>query len=184
MSSYSILAAKIKSSQPSGGPATPLKAVAIAGFSNCGKTELICKLLSLAGKRGFRVAAVKHSHKILEVDQPGKDTWRFRQAGARTVALAGPGLLQVTHFPAEDLPAEAVLAALPHDADFVLVEGYKHGPWPKIVFVPADNSGADLSSFPNIIAYISEHPLTTDLPVFSRDQVPEILNFILQWLKI
>ena len=184
MSSYSTLADKIKSFQQSGGPATLFKAVALAGFSNCGKTELICKLLSLAGERGFRVAAVKHSHKILEVDQPGKDTWRFRQAGAQTVALAAPGLLQVTHSPAGDLPAEAVLAALPHDADFVLVEGFKHGPWPKMIFVPAGLSGADLPSFPNIIAYISEHPLTTDLPVFSRDQVPEILDFILQWLEI
>jgi molybdopterin-guanine dinucleotide biosynthesis protein B len=162
----------------------PVKAVAIVGFSNCGKTELICKLLSLAGERGFRVAAVKHSHKVLDIDQPGKDTWRFRQAGARTVALAGPGLLQVTHFPDGDLPAEAVLAALPDDANFVLVEGYKHGPWPKIVFIAADNSGVDLPSFPDSIAYISEHPLTIDLPVFSRDQVPEILDFILQWLNL
>ena len=117
--------------------------MAIAGFSNCGKTELICKLSSLATERGFQVAAVKHSHKTLEVDQPGKDTWRFRQAGARTVALAGPGLLQVTYFRPEDLAAEAVLAALPGDVDFVLVEGYKHGPWPKIVFRPRRNSGAD-----------------------------------------
>ena len=176
--------AEIKSSQKYGGPATPIKAVAIAGFSNCGKTELICRLISLAGERGFRVAAVKHSHKILEVDLPGKDTWRFRQAGARTVALTGPGLLQVTHFPTGDLPAEAVLTALPHGADFVLVEGYKHGSWPKMIFVPAGNSGAALPSFPNIIAYISEHPLTADLPVFSRDQVPEILDFILRWLNI
>jgi molybdopterin-guanine dinucleotide biosynthesis adapter protein len=162
----------------------PLKAVAIVGFSNCGKTALICKLLSLAGAQGFRVAAVKHSHKILAVDQPGKDTWRFRQAGARSVALAAPGLLQVTQFPDGDLPGEAVLAALPQDAAFVLVEGYKHGPWPKIVFIAPDHAGADLPSFLNCIAYISERPLTTDLPVFSRDQVPEILDFILQWLNL
>jgi molybdopterin-guanine dinucleotide biosynthesis adapter protein len=162
----------------------PLKAVAIVGFSNCGKTELICKLLSLAGEQGFRVAAVKHSHKILQVDQPGKDTWRFRQAGARTVALVAPGLLQVTHFPTVDLPAEAVLAALPHDADFVLVEGYKHGPWPKIVFLAPDNSGAGPPAYQNIIAYICDHALTTDMPVFSRDQVSEILDFILRWLNL
>ena len=161
-----------------------MKVIAIAGFSNCGKTELICKLISLAKQRGFQVAAIKHSHKTLEVDIPGKDTWRLRQAGARTVALAAPGLLQVTYFPVEDLPAEAVLAALPGVSDFVLVEGYKHGPWPKIVFVPPPDIGSALPDYENIIAYISDAALDTELPVFSRDQFPEILDFILQWLKI
>ena len=109
----------------------------MVGFSNCGKTELICKLLTLARARGCRVAAVKHSHKKLKMDQAGKDTWRFREAGARAVALAGPGLLQVTHIRPDDPPMATVLAALPGNLDFVLVEGYKTGPLPKIVFVPA-----------------------------------------------
>ena len=169
---------------PHHGTITAVKTIAIAGFANCGKTELIGKLISLATQRGFQVAAIKHSHKTLEVDKPGKDTWRLRQAGARTVALAAPGLLQVTYFPAADLPAQAVLAALPGNADFVLVEGYKHGPWPKIVFLPPPEPGAPLPDFENIIAYISDAAVNTALPVFSREQVPEILDFILQWLKI
>jgi len=161
-----------------------MRAIAIAGFSNCGKTELICKLISLAKQRGFQVAAIKHSHKTIEVDNPGKDTWRLRQSGAKAVALAAPGLLQVTYFPAEDLPAQAVLAALPGNSDFLLVEGYKHGPWPKIVFVPPPETGSALPDYENIIAYISDAALNTELPVFSREQVPEILDFILQWLNI
>ncbi len=165
-------------------PAAPLRALAVVGFSNCGKTELICKLLTLAQARGYRVAALKHSHKTLEVDQPGKDTWRFRQAGARAVALAAPGLLQVTHILAGDPPAAAALAALPGNLDFVLVEGYKRGPLPKIVFVPEETASRDLPVYEEIIAYISEATLNTELPVFSRDQAPEILDFILQWLKI
>jgi molybdopterin-guanine dinucleotide biosynthesis protein B len=165
-------------------PVTALKVIAIAGFANCGKTELIGKLIGLATQRGFQVAAIKHSHKTLEVDKPGKDTWRLRQAGARTVALAAPGLLQVIYFPPEDLPPQAVLAALPGTADFVLVEGYKHGPWPKIVFLPPPAPGASLPDYENIIAYISDAAVDTALPVFSREQAPEILDFILQWLKI
>jgi molybdopterin-guanine dinucleotide biosynthesis adapter protein len=168
--------------KPSGGVA-PLRAVAVVGFSNCGKTELICKLLSLAQYRGYRVAALKHSHKTLEVDQPGKDTWRFRQAGAQAVALAAPGLLQVTHIVTEDPPVAAALAVLPDNLDFVLVEGYKRGPLPKIVFVPLGTPSADLPVFEKIIAYINDTALPTELPVFSRDQAPEILDFILQWLK-
>jgi molybdopterin-guanine dinucleotide biosynthesis adapter protein len=178
--------ASTSAGQPSShsvGPALPLPAVAIVGLASCGKTELICKLLALAQERGLRVAALKHSHKNLQVDQPGKDTWRFRQAGARAVALAAPGLLQVTHFPAADPPAAEVLAALPADVDFVLVEGYKTGPMPKIVFVPPGNPGAELPKFTNSIAYICDRALNTALPVFCRDQAGEILDFILQWLQ-
>jgi molybdopterin-guanine dinucleotide biosynthesis adapter protein len=152
------------------------------GPSNCGKTELICKLLTLSRERGYRVAAVKHSHRTPEVDQPGKDTWRFRQAGAQAVALAAPGLLQVTHILADDPPASAALAALPGNLDFVLVEGYKRGSLTKIVFIPSETAGGDLPAYEKVIAYISEAVLTTELPVFSRDQAPEILDFILQWL--
>jgi molybdopterin-guanine dinucleotide biosynthesis adapter protein len=163
---------------------TAPKAMAIVGFSNCGKTELICKLIALARERGFQVAAIKHSHKILEVDQPGKDTWRLRQAGATSVALAAPGLLQVTYTPPEDLPAPAVLAALPAKADLVLIEGYKHGPWPKMVFVPPPAPGTPLPDYENSVAYITEAAVDTPLPVFSRHQIPEILDFILQWLQV
>jgi molybdopterin-guanine dinucleotide biosynthesis protein MobB len=158
--------------------------MAIVGFSNCGKTELICKLIGLAAGRGFQVAAIKHSHKILDVDPPGKDTWRLRQAGAQSVALAAPGLLQVTYTPPEDLPALAVLAALPGKADFVLVEGYKHGSWPKLVFAQPPAPGTPLPDYDNTLAYISEAALDTTLPVFSRNQVPEILDFILPWLQV
>jgi len=153
--------------------------VAIVGFSNCGKTELICRLLSLARERGYRVAAVKHSHKTPEVDTPGKDTWRFRQAGAQAVALAAPGLLQVTLTMPTDPAIAAVLAALPDNLDFVLVEGYKGSTLPKIVFL----AGRDLPGYENTLAFISEAPVATHLPVFSRDQVPAILDFILQWLQ-
>lgn len=162
----------------------PGRAVAVVGFSNCGKTELICKLLSLARERGYRVAAVKHSHKTLEVDQPGKDTWRFRQAGAKVVALAAPGLLQVSHLLTDDPPIALVLKALPSDLDFILVEGYKRGPLPKIVFVAAGTPEADLPGYEKTITYISEADLESALPVFSRDAAPEILDCILRWLQL
>jgi molybdopterin-guanine dinucleotide biosynthesis adapter protein len=168
--------------KPSGG-VVPLRAVAVVGFSNCGKTTLICKLLTLAQALGYRVAALKHSHKTLEVDQPGKDTWRFRQAGARAVALTAPGILQVTHVVTGDPPMAAALAALPGNLDFVLVEGYKSGPLPKIVFVSTGAANGDLPVYEAIIAYISDADLNTELPVFSRDQGQEILEFILQWLS-
>jgi molybdopterin-guanine dinucleotide biosynthesis protein MobB len=89
----------------------------------------------------------------------------------------------VTHVVTGDPPVAAALAALPGNLDFVLVEGYKRGPLPKIVFVPLGTPSADLPVSEKIIAYISDTALHTKLPVFSRDQASEILDIILQWLK-
>ena len=71
------------------------KALAIVGPSGSGKTELICRLLEWFARRGLRVAVLKHTHHR-DLGDRDKDTWRFRRAGARVVALAAPGLLQVS----------------------------------------------------------------------------------------
>ncbi|MCL4502808.1 MAG: molybdopterin-guanine dinucleotide biosynthesis protein B, partial [Deltaproteobacteria bacterium] len=108
------------------------KALSIVGFSGSGKTELICLLLDWLIRQGIRVAVLKHTHHLDPGDR-GKDTWRFRQAGARAVALAAPGLLQVSRSFPEEPPLPMILESLSPEADLILVEGYKSGPLPKIV---------------------------------------------------
>ncbi|HAY22725.1 MAG TPA: molybdopterin-guanine dinucleotide biosynthesis protein B [Desulfobacterales bacterium] len=166
------------------GGLSQLKALAVVGPSNCGKTELICRLLKLYNQQGLRVAAVKHSHKAIEVDRPGKDTWRFRQAGAQAVALATRGMLQITQVCRDDPPVATVLAALPPDLDFVLIEGYKSSLLPKLVFLPSEEVLSYLPEYSSTIAFISGVVVDTPLPLFSREQVPEIGAFILQWLTL
>lgn len=177
---------------PRHGPAsasatTPTKrppALALVGPSNSGKTELICRLLTTLRGQGMKVAAVKHSQRRLPIDQPGKDTWRFHRAGAQVVALAAPGMLQVTQSLEADPELASVLQTLGSELDLILVEGFKHGPLPKLVMVPAGASPADLQDYPQVIAYISDHPLPTGRPVFSRNQVAEIAAFILKQKQI
>ncbi len=154
--------------------------MAVVGYANCGKTTLICRLVALAREQGLRVAVVKHSHKILAPDPPGKDTWRFRQAGAQAVALAAPGLLQVSRTLSGDPSPAEVLAALPPDLDLVLVEGYKRGDLPKLVFVSPDGGGPP--GLTNILAYISDTPVPTSLPVFRREAAGAIFAWLRQWL--
>ncbi|MDD3580818.1 MAG: molybdopterin-guanine dinucleotide biosynthesis protein B [Desulfobacca sp.] len=159
-------------------------ALALVGPSNSGKTELICRLLTTLRNQGLKVAAVKHSHRRLPLDQPGKDTWRFHRAGAQVVALAAPGMLQVTQSLGTDPELASVLKALGPDLDLILVEGYKHGPLPKLVMVSAGASLADSQKYPQVIGYISDHPLPTGQPVFNRNQVAEIAAFILKQNQI
>lgn len=160
-----------------------MPAVAVVGFSNCGKTTLICRLLTLARRRGWRWAAVKHSHKALDPEQPGKDTWRFRQAGAAAVALACPGLIQVIEPRESDPDIAAVLAFLPPHLDLVLVEGYKHSSLPKLVFLPTAPASPSLPAAGDILAYISDTCRMASVPSFSRDDAPAILDFLWQWLS-
>jgi len=156
-------------------------AVAIVGPSGSGKTELICRLLDWLQSQGFRVAVVKHTFKRNLGDE-GKDTGRYRRAGARLVVLAAPGVLQITRaFPAEP-PLTEILATLTPDADLILVEGYKSSPLPKVALVPGGEPNPP--DYPHLIALVSPEPLAASLPVFQPQQVPELGRFLLKFLGL
>jgi len=167
-------------------PADPLfaapRVLGVVGVSNSGKTELICRLLPLLSARGLRVAVLKHSHhpELDRVDE-GKDTWRFRQAGAQAVALASPGLVQVSRsFPGEP-PLQQALAMLAGQADLIVVEGYKTGPLPKVALLgPEERAAPD---YPNLIALVGDQPMNSPLPVFQRHQVDELAAWLYDYLS-
>ncbi len=140
------------------------KAISIVGPSGSGKTELICRLLDWFARQGFRVAVLKHTHHH-DLGDRGKDTWRFRQAGARVVALAGPGLLQITRAYADEPQLAAALAELAPEVDLVLVEGYKSGSLPKIAVL---NPEAEVSppKYTGVIATVNQGPAVSAGPVF------------------
>ena len=158
------------------------KAVAIVGYSNSGKTELICRLLPCLAARGLRVAVLKHSHHSdINLGDEGKDTWRYRQAGAQTVALSARGVLQVTRAFPEEPPLELVVETLAAEADVVLVEGYKTGPIPKVAVLGPDE-GDEAPDYPHLIALVSDTAVKTRLPVFQRHQGEELGRYLHEFL--
>jgi molybdopterin-guanine dinucleotide biosynthesis protein MobB len=159
-----------------------IKAIAFVGRSNTGKTELICRLLPRLVARGLRLAVLKHSHHPnLDRGDRGKDTWRYRQAGAQTVALAAPGLLQVTCSFSGEPSLEQILSSLAAQADLVLVEGYKTGPLPKVAVLAPDDQ-PEAPDYPNLIALVSERPVNSPLPVFQPHQVEELGHWLYDYL--
>jgi molybdopterin-guanine dinucleotide biosynthesis protein B len=152
------------------------------GPSHSGKTELICRLLKWFAAQGLRAAVLKHSHHR-HLGEDGKDTWRYRQAGGRLVALAGPGLLQITRSCPEDPPLPAVLAELAPAADLILVEGYKTSDLPKLGLVPPEAAPASLPDYPRLVAWVSAGARPTSLPVFHPHQVAELGRFIQDQLE-
>ncbi|MEJ2068963.1 MAG: molybdopterin-guanine dinucleotide biosynthesis protein B [Syntrophobacterales bacterium] len=160
-----------------------IKAIAIVGRSNTGKTELICRLIPRLAAHGLRVAVLKHSHHPdLDPRDQGKDTWRYRQAGAQTVALAAPGLLHVTRSFSGEPPLEQVLSSLAAAADLVLVEGYKTGPLPKVAVLAPDDR-PEPPKYPHLIALVSERSVDSPLPVFQPHQVEELGHWLYDYLS-
>ena len=104
-----------------------MKVVGFAGFSGSGKTTLVEQLIPALRLRGLRVSVVKHAHHSFDVDHPGKDTYRHREAGAfEVVAASDKRLMLVREFeqPAT-LSVHHLLAELYQGVDWVLVEGFK-----------------------------------------------------------
>ena len=104
-----------------------MKVVGFAGFSGSGKTTLVEQLIPELRLRGLRVSVVKHAHHSFDIDHPGKDTWRHREAGAfEVIAASDKRLMLVREFerPAT-LTVHNLLAELYEGVDWVLVEGFK-----------------------------------------------------------
>ncbi|MGE0073172.1 MAG: molybdopterin-guanine dinucleotide biosynthesis protein B [Thiomonas sp.] len=111
-----------------------MRVVGFAGFSGSGKTTLVETLVQHFVLDGLRVSVVKHAHHRFDIDYPGKDTWRHREAGAYEVLAASDHLIALQRRlrqPAEpDVPG--LLRMLDPQVDWVLVEGFKHARLPKI----------------------------------------------------
>ena len=109
-----------------------MKVMGIMGWSGSGKTTLIERLIPVLTARGLTVSTVKHVHHEVDLDRPGKDTYRHRSAGAQEVILASCHRLAILREHRGDEPElEAVLARLA-PVDLVLVEGYKRDRHPRI----------------------------------------------------
>jgi molybdopterin-guanine dinucleotide biosynthesis protein MobB len=166
----------------------PVPMIGFAAFSGTGKTTLLLKLLPLLKQAGLRVAVVKHAHHTFEMDQPGKDSYRLREAGADEMLVAARCRIgfvrECKDSSAEPRLSEAVSLLEPGRLDLVLVEGFKREPIPKIELHRASLGRPLLfPRDPNIVAIacdsdeLAHEPL--HIPKLSIDRPNQIASFIL-----
>jgi molybdopterin-guanine dinucleotide biosynthesis protein B len=151
------------------------------GRSNTGKTTVIERLIPILVGKGLKVAVIKHHPHDFEIDKPGKDTYRYKQAGATMAILASPHKVAVVEDTETELTLEEIITRYIHDVDLLIVEGFKREEIPKIE-VFQRKEGADMpvcAEDKNLIAVITDESIDTLLPVFARDDVGGVAGFIL-----
>jgi molybdopterin-guanine dinucleotide biosynthesis protein B len=116
-----------------------MKILGVTGWSGSGKTVLLTALIPLLRARGISISTIKHAHHGFDLDQPGKDSWRHRAAGAQEVLIGSVKRWALLHeLEGEAEPGLPELLARLAPVDLVLVEGFKTNPHPKLeVFRPA-----------------------------------------------
>ena len=163
-----------------------MKIFGVTGWKNSGKTGLMERLITEFTARGLSVSSIKHAHHSFDIDHPGRDSYRHRDAGARQVLLASRNRWALMHeLRDEDEPSLGDLLKQLSPVDLVLIEGYKRDRHPKIeahrketgqpLIAPEDET---------IVAVASDTSVAIDRPVLDLNDTASIANFIAQYLEL
>ena len=163
-----------------------MKIIGIAGYSGSGKTTLIEKVIPVLVREGLRVSLIKHAHHEFDVDQPGKDSYRHRHAGASEVLVSSSArwvLMHELRGAAEPTLQEQLKHFSP--CDLVIVEGFKNEPIPKVEVHRREGHTPLLHpDDPNVVAVVTDEPLETKLPQLALDDAEAVARFIIQYLGL
>lgn len=163
----------------------------IVGFKNSGKTTLIENLVRhLKAASGLRIGVIKHHKGAFPYDTEGKDTWKYRQAGAAAAVIQSPGLLALSM----DQQQEKTLAELIGvfrvlgNFELILVEGYKWEAYPKVVLIRSREDYEELSVSESVGLYVFERQIDYDDYMNQANSgIPGLLRSdetgLLDWVK-
>ncbi len=157
-----------------------------AAYSGTGKTTLLTQLIPLLREHGIRIAMIKHAHHNFDIDQPGKDSYELRKAGAGQMLITSSrrwALMVERETPEDPVLAEMIARLDLKAVDLVLVEGFKHEAFPKIeLHRPSLGKPLLFPEDPDILAVASDTPgqIDTALPVLDLNDPTAIAAFIHQ----
>jgi molybdopterin-guanine dinucleotide biosynthesis protein B len=158
-----------------------MKVFGFAGWSGSGKTTLIERLIPRFVRAGLTVSLIKHAHHAFSIDQPGKDSYRHREAGCKEVMISSEKRWVVMHElrgDAEPGLEEQIKRMSP--CDLLLIEGYKRYPLPKLeIYREANGKPLLYPEDPHIVAVAADVPLETKLPRFGLTDYDRVADFIL-----
>ena len=158
-----------------------MRIIGLAGWSGSGKTMLITRVVPVLVGRGLKVATVKHAHHAFDLDQPGKDSWLHRHAGASEVAVVSSRRWALVHeLRGEPEPPLAEILEKLSPVDVVIIEGFKRHAHPKLeVFRAAVGKPVLYPDDDCVVAIASDGPLPqAPLPVVDLDDTERIADIL------
>ena len=163
-----------------------MKIFGIAGWSGSGKTTLLENLIPQFTARGLKVSVIKHAHHGFDIDRPGKDSYRHREAGASEVLLACNDRWALMHERRDDgdVTLDELLSRLA-PCDLVLIEGFKQEPVPKLeVYRPENGKPPLFPGRPDIVAVASDAVFDSTLPTLPLNDIAAIADFVMTTLQL
>jgi molybdopterin-guanine dinucleotide biosynthesis protein B len=163
-----------------------MKVLGLCGLSGVGKTTVIERLIAQLKARGQTVSVIKHTHKRFDIDRPGKDSFRHREAGAAEVLLASDHRLALLReYEQEGQPSVHDLIAEMRPVDWLLIEGLKHAAIPKFeVWRAALGQAPQYPGDADVRAVLTDAPaalpVATTLPVFDMADVATLAQYLLE----
>ena len=160
-----------------------MKVFGFAGWSGSGKTTLIEQLIPRFTQRGLKISLIKHAHHNFDVDKPGKDSYRHREAGCQEVLVSSGRRWVLMHElrGAEEPTLDQQISRI-SPCDLLLIEGYKTDPLPKLEIYREENAKPFL--YPqdhHIVGIASDVPVKSTLPVFDLNDHQAIARFVLDF---
>jgi molybdopterin-guanine dinucleotide biosynthesis protein B len=155
--------------------------LSIVSKKGSGKTTLIEKLIPELTRRGYRVGTIKHDTHGFKIDHEGKDTWRHKQAGARTVVISSPWKISVIKDVEREMDLDRIVEVFFSDMDMVITEGYK---WAQKSQIEVFRSTAHQSPLytdkePHpLLAVMSDVEIDLGVPLFHIDNIPGLADFL------
>ena len=158
-----------------------MKIVGIVGWKNSGKTYFASKIINKLKIKNYRVASIKHAHHEFDIDHKGTDSYFHREAGSSQVLVSSSKRwVKITELNnSKEQTLNDLLNQL-SETDIVIVEGFKNDNHPKIEIIKKGNDDHLFNKILNIKAVISEEKINTDLKQFKKDEIDNIVNFILE----
>lgn len=157
-----------------------MRMIGLAGWSGAGKTTLLTRVIPLLVSRGLRVSTIKHAHHSFDVDVPGKDSWRHREAGASEVMVSSGkrfALMRELRGDAELSLGELLARMSP--VDLLIVEGFKTDPHPKIEVHRQANGKPFLhQDDAAILGLASDVPAATAIPTVHLDDIAAVADMM------
>ncbi len=157
--------------------------VSFVGQSGVGKTTFIEKVVRELKARGIRVVVVKHHAHTSSVDAPGKDSWRYAEAGADAVIVSSP--VEIAQF--QRVPHELSLAEIAtciQGVDIILTEGFKREAAPKILISRAAHGTDDAVPAGDLIAIVADHSISLGVPQFGLDDAVGLAALLVAHFEI